>query len=217
MAKQVKLAVQPRSEVGRSAVKKIKSEGFVPAVIYSHNQAPISLKVKERDIATLLSHTVGEHVLVDLEISGASQMALIQEVQHHPVTQQILHVDFQGVSANEEIESTIPVEAVGEALGVKSYGGILEQLHRALAIRCLPRDLPEIINVDVTALNVGESIHVKDIKLPPGVTAVDDEDVTVFLVAEPTVAAEAPVEAAAPAAGPEVIKEKKPAAAEEKK
>src|SRR3954452_13542786 len=103
MAKQVKLAAQTRSETGRTAVKKIKSQGFVPAVIYSHHTAPVSLKVTERDINTLLAHAVGEHVLVDLEIAGGegNQMALIQEVQHHPVTQRILHVDFHGVSANE--------------------------------------------------------------------------------------------------------------------
>ena len=214
MSKQVKLAAQTRSEVGRTAVKKIKAQGFVPAVIYSHHVEPVSLKVTERDIDTLLAHAVGEHVLVDLEIAGAAnQLALIQEVQHHPVTQRILHVDFHGVSANEEIEASIPVEPQGESIGVKSYGGILEQLHRELAIRCLPKDLPEYIEVDITALNVGQSIHVKDIKLPPGVTAVDDGDVTVFLVAEPNVAVEAAADA--PTA-PEVIKEKKPAAEEKK-
>ena len=214
MAKQVKLAAQIRSEVGRTAVKKIKSQGFVPAVIYAHNETPVSLQVGARDIDTLLSHAVGEHLLVDLEIAGGTnRLAIIQEVQHHPVTQAVLHVDFHGVSANEEIESSIPVEPVGEAVGVKSFGGILEQLARAITISCLPQDLPEVINVDISAMKVGDSLHVKDIQLPAGVTAVDP-DVTVFLVAEPNVAAEAP--AAAAAAAPEVIKEKKPAAEEKK-
>jgi len=214
MAKQVKLAAQIRSETGRTAVKKIKSQGFVPAVIYAHNETPISLQVGARDIDTVLSHAVGEHLLVDLEIAGGTnRLAIIQEVQHHPVTQAVLHVDFHGVSANEEIESSIPVEAVGEAVGVKSFGGILEQLARSITISCLPQDLPEIINVDVSAMKVGDSLHIKDIQLPAGVTAVDPE-VTVFLVAEPNVAAEAPA-AEAPAA-PEVIKEKKPAAEEKK-
>ncbi|MEI6351422.1 MAG: 50S ribosomal protein L25 [Verrucomicrobiota bacterium] len=214
MAKQVKLAAQTRSGVGRTAVKKIKSQGFVPAVIYAHNQAPVSLQVSERDINTLLSHAVGEHLLVDLEIAGSdNRMALIQEVQHHAVTGKVLHVDFHGVSANEEIESSIPVEPIGEAIGVKSYGGILEQLSRSVSIKCLPKDLPEVINVDVSGLNIGESIHVKDLQLPAGVTAADDAEVTIFMVAEPNVAAEAP--AAGAAAAPEVIKEKK--SAEEKK
>ena len=214
MAKQVKLAAQVRSETGRTAVNKIKSQGFVPAVIYAHNETPVSLQVGSRDIDTLLSHAVGEHLLVELEIAGgANRLAIIQEVQHHPVTQAVLHVDFHGVSADEEIESSIPVEAVGESVGVKSFGGILEQLARQINIKCLPKDLPEVINVDISALKVGDSLHVKDLPLPAGVTAVDT-DVTVFLVAEPNVAAEAP--AAAAAAAPEVIKEKKPAAEEKK-
>ena len=214
MAKQVKLAAQARSETGRTAVNKIKSQGFVPAVIYAHNETPVSLQIGARDIDTLLSHAVGEHLLVELEIAGgANRLAIIQEVQHHPVTQAVLHVDFHGVSADEEIESSIPVEAVGESVGVKSFGGILEQLARQINIKCLPKDLPEVINVDISALKVGDSLHVKDLPLPAGVTAVDT-DVTVFLVAEPNVAAEAP--AAAAAAAPEVIKEKKPAAEEKK-
>ena len=213
MAKQVKLAAQTRSEVGRAAVKKIKSQGFVPAVIYSHQETPVSLKLVEREISNLLAHAAGEHFLVDLNVDGAAagRMAIIQEVQHHPVTQEILHVDFHGVSANEQIESSIPVEPVGESVGVKSYGGILEQLLRSINIKSLPKNLPELITVDVSGLNIGEAIHVKDITLPEGVRTVDDGDVTVFLVAAPKVAVEA---AAGGTAGPEVIKEKK---AEEKK
>jgi len=213
MAKQVKLAAQIRSEVGRIAVKKVKSQGFIPAVIYAHNQTPMSLQVKARDLDTLLSHAVGEHVLVDLEIAGeANRLAIIQEVQHHPVTQTVLHVDFHGVSANEKIEAIVPVEAVGESVGVKSFGGLLEQFAREITIKCLPQDLPEVITVDISAMKIGDSIHTKDLILPEGVTAVDT-DMTIFMIAEPTVAIEAP---AAAAAGPEVIKEKKPAAEEKK-
>ena len=213
MAKQVKLTAQIRSEVGRTAVKKVKSQGSVPAVIYAHNETPVSLQVKARDLDTLLAHAVGEHVLVDLEIEGqANRLAIIQEVQHHPVTQALLHVDFHGVSANEKIEAIVPVEPVGEAVGVKSFGGLLEQLVREISIKCLPQDLPEVIKVDVSALKIGDSIHIKDVVLPEGVTAVDT-DATIFMVAEPTVAVEAPVAAAA---APEVIKEKKPAAEEKK-
>ena len=118
----------------------------------------------------------------------------------------------------EEIEAEIPLEPVGEPVGVKTYGGLFQQNMRSLAIRCLPQNLPEIITVDVSALNIGESLHVKDIKLPAGVTATEDADLTVFLVSEPTVADESAA-AEAPTA-PEVIKEKKPeggeAAAEKK-
>lgn len=220
MAKQVKLAAQIRTETGRTAVKKIKAQGFVPAVIYAHNDTPVSLKVTESDIDTVLAHAVGEHLLVDLQIAdGANRLALIQDVQRHPVTQEVQHVDFHGVSANEAIESAVPVEAVGEATGVKNNGGLLEQLARSITITCLPQDLPEVIKVDVSALGIGDSLHVKDIQLPAGVTAAEDADTAIFIVTEPTVAPEAPAAPAAEgaAAGPEVIKEKKPAADEAKK
>ena len=133
---------------------------------------------------------------------------MIQEVQHHPVRGEIIHVDFHAVSMNEEIDAEVVLEPVGEPVGVKTFGGLLQQSMRLLPIRCLPQDLPEIIVVDVSALNIGESLHVRDIKLPQGVTAVPDEDLTVFLVSEPTVAEEPAIEAEE-AAAPEVIKEKK--------
>jgi len=117
----------------------------------------------------------------------------------------VMHVDFNEVDMNVAIRAVIPVEPVGEAAGTKT-GGVLEQSLRSLHVECLPKDLPETITVDVSALNVGEAIHVKDLQLPEGVVALDDADLTVIHVAAPTVAAETP---AAAAAAPEVIKEKK--------
>ena len=218
MAKQLKLSAQTRSLVGRSAVNKIKSQGLVPAVIYGGHDAPVSLTLNKREISNLLSHAVSEHVLVDLEIADggktSSRLALIQEVQHHPLKRDVLHVDFHAVRADEKLHAEIPVDTIGEPAGVKNYGGILEIAIHAIEVECLPKDLPELIQIDVSALNVGEAIHVKDIKLPAGVTARADGDLTVVRVAAPKVEVE-PVVAAAAAAGPEVIKEKKedPAAA----
>lgn len=212
MAKQVKLSAQTRSQVGRSAVKKLAAQGTVPAVIYGGKEQPQSLQVSRRDIQTLLSHAIGENILVDLEISEegktTNRLALIQEVQHSPLGGAVLHVDFHAVSQNEALQASIPIEPTGEAIGVKSYGGILEQSIRSLDIECLPKDLPEIITVDVSNLKVGDSIHVKDLQLPAGVTTSVDEDLTVFHVTAPTVEEEKPA-AEAPTA-PEVIKEKKP-------
>lgn len=214
MAKQVKLAAQTRVGTGRTAVNKVKQAGNVPAVIYGGKETPANLQVAARDIEKLLSHAVGENILVELEIadggSTSSRLALIQEVQHHPVSRKVLHIDFHAVSQNEAIRAQIPVEPTGEADGVKNFGGILEQSLRSLEVECLPQDLPEVITVDVTKLGVGASIHVKDIVLPAGVSALDDPELTVFLVAAPNVAAEAP---GAGAAQPEVLKEKKQEAA----
>lgn len=214
MSQQVKLTAQSRAVSGRNAVKKIKAEGFVPAVIYGAKQQPLNLQVAARDIAMVLSHASSENILVDLEIkdgsSSVNRLALIHEIQHHPVGRQILHVDFQAVSATETLTAHIPVEPEGEPVGVKTHGGLLEQSLHELEVECLPKDMPDVIRVDVSALNIEDSLHVRDIKLPAGVTALADEDLTVFHVSEAVVPEE---EEAAPAAeSPEVIKEKKPEA-----
>jgi len=215
MAKQVKLSARPRSEHGRNAVKTIRARGGVPAVVYGGKDAPANLEISKKDINVLLSHAVSENILVELEIEDGgkktNRLSLIQEVQHHPVRGDIIHVDFQAVSMTEEIEAEVPLEPTGEPIGVKTYGGLFQQSLRALPISCLPQNLPELITVDVSALNIGESLHVKDIILPAGVTATIDPDLTAFLVSEATVAEETPT-AEAPTA-PEVIKEKKPEAA----
>ncbi|MEA3187879.1 MAG: large subunit ribosomal protein [Chthoniobacter sp.] len=220
MAKQVKLSAQTRPHVGRSAVNKLKSQGIVPAIIYGGKTAPQPLQVAARDIKTLLSHAVGENILVELEIDDAgkksSRVALIQEVQHAPISRDVLHVDFHAINMNETLRASIPIEPTGEANGVKNFGGILEQSLRELEVECLPKDLPEIITVDVSGLNIGDSIHVSHLILPSGVTADEDPELTVFLCAPPTVEVE-PVAATEVAAGPEVINEKKEESAAESK
>lgn len=195
MANQVKLTARTRTESGRNAVKQVRSRGAVPAVIYGSRLTPANLEVSRRDLEVLLSHAVGENILVDLEIKDGdatkNQLSLIQEVQHHAVRREILHVDFQAVSMSEEITAEITVEPVGEADGVKTHGGLLEQNIRSIEVRCLPTNLPEIIKVDVTNLKVGESLHVKDIILPEGVSTTAAPDLTVFHIAEPKVSAPA--------------------------
>jgi large subunit ribosomal protein L25 len=191
-------------------------------VIYGSKDKPANLEVSRRDIEALLSHAVGENILVELEIDEdgkkTNRLSLIQEVQHHPLRGEVLHVDFHAVSMTEKISADIVIEAYGEADGVKNFGGLLEQSMRSVTLKCLPQHLPELIRVDVSALKIGDSIHVRDLPLPAEVEADEDADLTVFIVAEPAVAEE-PAVAAAPAT-PEVIKEKKPeasAGAEEKK
>ncbi|HEY0369759.1 MAG TPA: 50S ribosomal protein L25 [Chthoniobacterales bacterium] len=207
MAKQVKLSAQRRTAVGRSAVRKLKATGTVPAVIYGGKNQPEPLQISRREINALLAHASGENILVELEIAGdENRLAMVQEVQHAPLGGDVLHVDFHAVSMDEMIEADVPLEPIGTANGVKNFGGLLEQNLRTLAIECLPRDLPDIIQVDVSALNIGDAIHVREIQLPSGVTTRISPELTAFSVMEPTVE-EAPA-AAAPTA-PEVITEKK--------
>jgi large subunit ribosomal protein L25 len=209
MAKQVKLTAERRTATGRSAVRKLKTSGFVPAVIYGSKDKPETLQVSKRDINSLLSHAAGENILVELEVAGQSRLALVQEVQHAPLGGAVLHIDFHAVSQDEVIEADVPLEPIGTANGVKNMGGLLEQNLRTLAIECLPRDLPDVLRVDVAELNIGDSIHVREIQLPAGVTTRIQPDLTVFSVLAPTVEEEPVAATAEAAAGPEVIKEKK--------
>src|ERR1700722_14728609 len=214
MAQQAKLTVQTRTQVGRNAIKKVRKDGLIPGVIYGVGQEPINLEVNGRQLSTVLAHAFSENILLELEIvegdNKRTSLAMIQGVQHHPIQRQILHVDFHAVSATEKITAEVPIETIGEPVGVKTNGGLLEHNLRDLEVECLPADLPERIEVDVTNLDINQSIHVKDLKLPPGVETVTDADLTVVAVSAPR-GDEEPTEAlgAAPA-GPEVITAKKP-------
>ena len=212
MAKQVKLKAERRTATGRSAARKLKARGVVPAIIYGARDKPQPLQLSARDIDAMLSHASGENILVELEIDGekSNRLALVKEIQHSPVGSDVLHIDFHAVSMDETIQADVPLEALGIANGVKNFGGLLEQSLRSLAIECLPRDLPDRITVDVSQLNIGDSIHVRQIQLPSGVTSKVLPDLTAFSVLAPAVEEEPVVaEAEAAAAGPEVIKEKK--------
>lgn len=212
MAQQVKLKAQKRTVIGRNAIKKIKREGLVPGVVYGSQAEPMALQVEARELTSVLAHASSEHVLVELEISDGSQstnrLALIQEVQHHPLKRELLHVDFHAVSTTEKITSEVPIEAAGEPLGVRTFGGLLEYSLRSLEVECFPQDLPDIVRIDVTNLNIGESLHVRDIPLPSGVEALTDGDLTVVSVVASRVGEEVAEPAEVPAT-PEVITEKK--------
>ena len=225
MAKQVKLAATRRTAIGRSAVRKLKGQGLVPAIIYGGKDKAEPLQVTKRDITAMLSHASGENILVELEVDGGAgnkvnRLALLQEVQHSPVGGDVLHVDFHAVTMDEMIEADVPLEPIGTAEGVKTFGGLLEQNLRSLAIECLPRDLPDLVTVEISRLNIGDAIHVREIQLPSGVTTKVPPDLTVFSVLAPTVEEE-PVAVAEVPTAPEVITEKKeepgvPPAAKEK-
>jgi large subunit ribosomal protein L25 len=214
MAKQVKLKAEERTAVGRSAGRKLKAQGIIPAVVYGGKSKPQPLQVSARDVNKMLSHASGENILVELEIAGGNRMALIQEIQHAPLGGNVLHIDFHAVSMDEKIHADVPLEPTGTANGVKNFGGLLEQSLRSLSIECLPRDLPDRITVDISALNIGDSIHVRDIQMPEGVTAKVQPDLTAFSVVAPAVEEEPVVAVEGAPTGPEVITEKKPAEGE---
>ena len=213
MAQQAKLTAQRRTQVGRNAIKKIKADGMVPGVIYGSTQEPVNLQINGRELLNVLSRASGENILVELEILDGSEkqnaLAMIQEIQHHPLQREIVHVDFHAVSANETVSAEVPIETVGEAVGVKVHGGLLEHILRYLEVECLPGDLPQVIEVDVTNLDVGQSLHVRELNLPSGVEAVTDAEQTVVAVVEARVEEEV-VEPLVTPTAPEVITAKKP-------
>ncbi len=213
--KSVSLTAYPRALVKRTRVKKLRASGRVPAVIYGRQTQPQSLEVTVKDLENLIHHSASENILVDLAITGdarPNRLALVQEVQHHVLSGKALHVDFHEVAENEKVTVQVPVESVGEAAGVKTGGGILEHVLHKLKVRALPKDLPEVISVDVSSLEIGKSIHIGDIVPPTGCEILGDKHISVLAVAAPVTEAE---EAAATAATegtagePEMIKEKK--------
>ena len=215
--KSVALKAYPRTQVQRAEVTKLRRAGRVPATIYGRQAKPQNLEVNSREIADLLNHSVSENLLVDLTVeqdARSKRLALVQDVQHHPINGKVIHVDFHEVAETEKVTIFVPVETTGEAAGVKNGGGTLEHVMHKLKVRCLPKDLPEQITLDVTALEIGKSIHLGEIVPPPGVEIVGDKTRTVVAVAAPRAEEEA-VATAAPAAGDvEMTKEKKEDGAE---
>ena len=214
--KSVALKAFPRTLARRAGVKKLRASGRVPAIIYGRRTSPQNLEIGLNEIEDLIHHSVSETILVDLGVEGGGaqgqRLALVQEVQHHPLSGKVLHVDFHEVAENERVTVTVPVETVGEAAGVKTGGGVLEHVLFKIKVRALPRDLPELINVDVSQLEIGQSIHLNEIPLPAGVEVIGDKNIPVISVAAPITEAQeaAALEAATtPLAEPEVIKEKK--------
>src|SRR5438034_11572582 len=219
--KSLSLKAFPRALAKRSRVRKLRAGGRVPAVIYGRQTQPQNLEVGMKAIEDLIHQSVSETILVDLAVEGEAtgqRLALVQEVQHHPLSGKVLHVDFHQVAENEKVTVTVPVETTGEAAGVKTGGGVLEHVLFKIKIRALPRELPEVITVDVTPLEIGQSIHLGEIPLPAGVEVVGDKKIPVISVAAPITEAQeaAALEAATtPLAEPEVLKEKKEEAAGE--
>jgi len=211
--KSVPLNAFPRSLGRRAGAKKLRSEGRIPAVIYGGKAEPQSVEINSREIGDLIMHSVSENLLVDLAIKDDAKpkrLALVQEVQHHPLSGHVLHVDFHEVSPTEKVTIMVPVETIGEPAGVKNSGGVLEHVLFKLKVRALPKDLPEQVVVDVSALEINKTIHIGEIKAPEGVEILGDKQIPVVSVAMPRAEeVVAPVEGAAAAGDVEMIKEKK--------
>ena len=204
------LTATPRSETGKGAARKLRAERRVPAVIYGHHRHPQPLTLDGRELDKLLDRIAAETTVVELAMSGGSARTLIREIQRHPFRRQVLHVDFQELVAGERITVDVPIILVGNPNGVRNEGGVLDQVMRQVSVDVDPSAIPNHIDLDVTNLELNESLHISDLRLPEGVRVLDDENATVCVVSPPRVAEEAPVvEAVEGIAEPELIRKTK--------
>src|ERR1017187_4236773 len=214
--KSVLLNASPRVLSRRAGAKALRAAGRIPAVVYGRQVTPQNIEVNAKEMEDLIHHSVSENLLVDLAIKDDARpkrLALVQEVQHYALTGKVLHVDFHEVAENEKVTILVPVETSGEAEGVKTDGGVLEHVLFKIKVRALPKDLPELITVDVSHLKIGQAIHLGDIKAPENTEILGDKHISVISVAAPRTEEEEAAELAAAAeAVPgevEMIKEKK--------
>lgn len=192
MAETHTLNASHRSERGKGAARKLRREGRIPAVIYGHGDETRALAVDAHELEVLFSRISVENTIINLAIAEekAEVPALVRDVQAHPFKGSVLHVDFYQIHAGETLEVEIPIRLVGSAPGVRE-GGILEQPIHELPIRCLPAAIPQVLEVDVSGLDMGDSLHVSDIPLPEGVESLMDPERTICSVVAPAAVAAA--------------------------
>src|SRR5919202_3948676 len=208
------LSARVRTDVGKGAARKLRSAKQVPGVIYGHNRTPQALALDERELERMLDRVSADTTVVELNIDGSTSRTLIRDIQRHPFKRLILHVDFLELIAGELVTVNVPLVIVGTALGVRTAGGVLDQIMREVSVEVDPSNIPNHIDVDVTELGLNDSLRVSDLKVPEGARVLDDPEATVCVVVPPRVEVEAaPVEAVEAPAEPELIR--KPKAEEE--
>jgi large subunit ribosomal protein L25 len=213
------LEIQAREEIGKGKVKDLRLGGFIPAVVYAKGKESLAIKVSHKEFLQLIHQHRLESAVINLKSKDDKKQkarpCLIKEIQYDPVKGDVIHVDFNEISLTEIIKVNVPVVAKGEPMGVKQEGGSLEHILWEVEVECLPTDIPKEIEVDVSKLSIGDSIHIKDIAFPSQVKVLNAQEAIVFSVSAPI-----KEEVAAPVAEgeekqePEVIKEKKAVAEE---
>ncbi len=213
---EIRLKAQIRDEVGKEAVKKLRAQGLIPAVVYKDAKSQ-NIKIDQKQLREAVHTKAGENVIIDLQLEGdkakgkkGGRPTIIKEIQYHPLKGDIFHVDLNEISLTEEITVKVPIEVKGEAVGVKD-GGVLEHVLWEIEIECLPTQIPENIPVRVDDLKIGDGVLVKDLEISAGIKVLSDPESSVVHVATPHVEKEEePLVEGEEAKEPEVIMEKKP-------
>lgn len=179
-----------RDDAGKGAARKFRAEGRVPAVLYGHKESVVSLTVDEAEMRAIL-HAHPDSAIIDLTVAGGDKVnALVREVQRHPASGKLLHIDFQRISLDEKVRVDVEVSLLGEPIGVKEQGGMIEHGTRSVTVLCLPREIPESITVEVAELKIGDAIKIKDVKERYSqLEFIDDEESTLAAVVPPRVEA----------------------------
>lgn len=208
MAELTKLKARVRSDFGKGPMGRMRRSGRVPGVVYRGGRDPVALDIGAEELGHMVHGAASEHILLSLAVEGEAEArsVLIQEIQRDVLTDAFLHIDFHEVSLTEKLRARVPVEPHGEVAGVK-VGGTLEQIMHEIEVECLPTDLPRVIDVDVSGLEVGDALHVRDLPSPEGVIFVPDPNLVVFTVAAARVAEVEEVPAEGEAAEPELADE----------
>jgi len=182
------LKVELREPGTTNVAKRLRRAGMIPATLYGGDRGTRSIAVSPRSMIEILRSETGQNSILSLKVGdGKEQTALIHEYQVDPVSSRLLHADFKRIAMDVAVEVDVPVEIVGEARGVKIDKGIMDQIIRELHVRCLPGAIPDRILADVTELEIGDSLHVRDLVIPEGVEVLVDVDATILAIAAPTI------------------------------
>ena len=181
------LIAQRRPDAGKGPAGRVRREGLVPAIVYGLGSENVSVSVSQRELMHILSGGTGMNTLISLNIDGTEELAIARQLQRHPVKGTVIHVDFVRVRADQTIQAEIPVHLTGEAEGAVR-GGVLEQLVHTLTVEAKPSDFPPSIEHDVSALEIGGQVYVRDLTVPPGVTVLQNGDDLVAQISAPRVA-----------------------------
>jgi len=182
--KQVILNAIKREKTGKEICKKLRKHGLIPAIVYGPHFQPLPIAVKSSELESALIKHKGETILFNLQLANGEPskiQAILKDHQTHPVTDKIIHIDFLAIHEKETITIDVPLEFIGKPVGI-SKGGILEILLHELTIECLPSEVPDKITVDISNLDIGDVLHVKDIKVPKGIKVVDNPEETVATI-----------------------------------
>lgn len=194
----MQLNTTTRAETGKGPARKLRGAGRLPAIFYGPKADPIMLSLDYLQLKKMLKGKSAESIIFDLRIDsdekGQSRKVMIKEIQRDPVTRDYLHVDLYEIAMEKELEVDIPVSLINTPIGV-TKGGVLQQIQRELGVLCLPKDLVDKLDIDVSGLDIGQSLHIEDISFPPGLKSTEDSSLTIATVVAPTTTAEAEEEA----------------------